>query len=107
MQAELPLTLISDENTIQKPQEIVLYFHHQLHGGADADVEFGFSEKETAFASSLLEKHSVEETKAFIDYGLAEARKTKFDIRSIGGLKKYYALYTKELRERAKTKVRD
>jgi hypothetical protein len=84
-----------------------LYFHQQLHGGADTGEEFGFSEKETLFASSLLEKHSVEETKAFIDYGLAEARKTNFDIRSIGGLKKYYALYTKELRERAKTKVRD
>jgi hypothetical protein len=107
MQGELPFALAADENTIQKPQEIVLYFHQQLHGGADADVEFGFSEKETLFASSLLEKHSVEETKAFIDYGLAEARKTKFDIRSIGGLKKYYAPYTKELQEKAKAKVRD
>jgi Replication initiator protein A len=107
MQAELPFTLATDENTIQKPQEIALYFHQQLHGSADTGEEFGFSEKETLFASSLLEKHSVEETKAFIDYGLAEARKTNFDIRSIGGLKKYYALYTKELRERAKAKVRD
>jgi hypothetical protein len=107
MQAELPFTLAIDENTIQKPQEIVLYFHQQLHGGADTIEEFGFSEKETLFASSLLEKHSVEETKAFIDYGLAEARKTKFDIRSIGGLKKYYAPYIKELREKAKEKAKD
>jgi hypothetical protein len=106
MQAELPFTLVSDENTIQKPQEIVLYFHQQLDG-PDAITEFGFSEKETAFAASLLEKHSVEETKAFIDYGLAEARKTKFDIRSIGGLKKYHAPYIKELQEKAKAKVRD
>jgi hypothetical protein len=83
MQAELPFTLATDENTIQKPQEIVLYFHQQLHGGADTGEEFGFSEKETLFASSLLEKHSAEETKAFIDYDLAEARKTNFDIRSI------------------------
>ena len=107
MQPELPFALITDENTIQKPQEIVLYFHQQLHRDADTGGEFGFSEKETLFASSLLEKHSVEETKAFIDYGLAEARKTNFDIRSIGGLKKYYALYTKELREKAKIKARE
>ena len=107
MQAELPVTFAIDENTIQKPQEIVLYFHQQLHGGADTIEEFGFSEKETLFASSLLEKYSVEETKAFIDYGLAEARKTKFDIHSIGGLKKYYAPYIKELQEKAKAKVRD
>ena len=106
MQSELPFTLAVDENTIQKPQEIVLYFHQQLDG-TDAITEFGFSEKETAFAASLLEKHSEDQTKAFIDYGVAEAKKANFEIRSIGGLKKYYALYTKELREKAKVKARD
>ena len=106
MQAELPFTLAIDENTIQKPQEIVLYFHQQLDG-PDAITEFGFSEKETAFAASLLEKYTIEETKAFIAYGIAEAKKTKFEIRSIGGLKKYYAPYVKDLREKAKEKARD
>jgi hypothetical protein len=106
IQAELPFTLAIDENTIQKPQEIVLYFHQQLDG-TDATTEFGFSEKETAFAASLLEKHSEDQTKAFIDYGVAEAKKANFEIRSIGGLKKYYAPYMKELRQKAKAKVRD
>ena len=106
MQAELPFTLAIDENTIQKPQEIVLYFHQQLDG-PDAITEFGFSEKETAFAASLLEKHTIEETKAFIAYGIAEAKKTKFEIRSLGGLKKYYAPHVKNLREKAKEKAKD
>ena len=106
MQTELPFMLATDTHTIQKPIEIVLYFHQQQSGDANASIEFGFSEKETLFASSLLEKHSVEETKAFIDYGLAEARKTNFDIRSIGGLKKYYPSYTEELSKKAKAKVR-
>lgn len=106
MQAELPFTFAVDENTIQKPQEIVLYFHQQLNG-PDAITEFGFSEKETAFAAYLLEKHTIEETKAFIAYGIAEAKKTNFEIRSIGGLKKYYASYVKVLREKAKEKAKD
>ncbi|MGI8426190.1 MAG: hypothetical protein ACR2M4_06260 [Actinomycetota bacterium] len=106
MQAELQFTFASDKNTIQEPQEIVLHFHQELNGDADISTEFGFSEKETLFASSLLEKHSVEEVKAFIDYGLAEAKKTNFDIRSFGGLKKYYPSYTQELSKKAKAKVR-
>jgi len=107
MQAELQFTLATDKNTIQEPQEIVLYFHEQLNGDADTSIEFGFSEKETLFASSLLKNHSVPEIKGFIDYGLAEARKTNFDIRSIGGLKKYYPSFTQELSKREKAKARD
>jgi hypothetical protein len=107
MQNELPFMLATDTQTIQKPIEIVLYFHQKQSGNADTSIEFGFSEKETLFASSLLEKHGVEEVKAFIDYGLAEARKTNFDIRSIGGLKKYYPSYTQELSKKAKAKERD
>jgi hypothetical protein len=106
MQAELPFTLAIDENTIQKPQEIVLHFHQQLDG-PNATSEFGFSEKESAFAASLLEKHTIEETKAFIAFGIAEAKKTNFEIRSLGGLKKYYALYAKELQKKAKEKTQD
>jgi hypothetical protein len=106
-QSEMQFTLAADKNAIQEPQEIVLHFQRQLNGDADTGIEFGFSEKETLFASSLLEKHGVEEVKAFIDYGLAEARKTNFDIRSLGGLKKYYAPYTQELAKKAKAKVRD
>lgn len=105
MQYELPFTFAVDENTIQKPLEIVLYFHQQLNG-SDVTPEFGFSEKETTFASSLLEKHSEDQVKAFVDYGIAEAKKTNFEIRSIGGLKKYYAPYLKALQEKEKAKER-
>ncbi|MGH6634677.1 MAG: hypothetical protein ACRED0_00570, partial [Gammaproteobacteria bacterium] len=59
--------------------------------------QLGFSEKEAIFAASLLDKHSVAETKGFIDYGLAEAAKTNFDIKSLGGLKKYYTPFVKQL----------
>jgi hypothetical protein len=101
MQAELPFTLALDENTIQKPQEMVHYFYRKLYGTNEVD-ELGFSEKETAFAASLLEKHSMADMRGFIDYGLAEASKTNFDIKTLGGLKKYYPPYTKHLAARAR-----
>jgi hypothetical protein len=43
--------------------------------------------------------------KGFIDYGLAEASKTNFDIKTFGGLKKYYPLYTKHLAGQARART--
>lgn len=106
MQIELPFTLVADENTIQKPQEIVHYFYRKLYGTTEVD-ELGFSERETAFAASLLEKHTMGELHSFIDYGLAEASKTNFDIKTLGGLKKYYQPYTKHLAARARATARE
>ena len=104
MQAELPFTLAVDETTIQKPQEIVRYFYQRLYGTNEAN-DLGFSEKETAFAVSLLEKHPEEDLRSFIDYGLAEANKTNFDIKTLGGLKKYYLPYTKHLAAQVRSKA--
>ncbi|MGH6636031.1 MAG: hypothetical protein ACRED0_07810 [Gammaproteobacteria bacterium] len=98
-QIELPFIFAVDENTTQKPQEMVLYLHQQLYGTKAVD-QLGFSEKETSFAASLLEKHSAAEVKGFIDFGIMEGKKTNFDIKTLGGLKKYYAPYTKGLAAR-------
>jgi hypothetical protein len=106
MQAELPFTLAIDEQTIQKPQEIVRYFYQKLYGTNEVD-ELGFSEKETSFAASLLEKHTMGDVRGFIDYGLGEASKTNFDIKTLGGLKKYYLPYTKHLAAERKATTRE
>lgn len=106
MQAELPFTLAVDEHAIQRPQEVVRYFYQKLYGTNDAD-ELGFSEKETSFAASLLEKRDMEDVRGFIDYGLVEASKTNFDIKTLGGLKKYYLPYTKLLAAQAREATRD
>jgi hypothetical protein len=106
MQAELPFTLAVDEHTIQKPQEIVQYFYQKLYSTDEVDG-LGFSERETSFAASLLEKHTIGEMRGFIDYGLAEASKTSFDIKTLGGLKKYYLPYTKHLATQARASTRE
>jgi hypothetical protein len=104
IQAEFPFTLAVDENTIQKPQEIVLYFYRKLYGTNEVDG-LGFSEKETSFAASLLEKHTMGEMRGFIDYGLAKANKTNFDVKTLGRLKKYYLPYTKHLAAQARARA--
>lgn len=69
--------------------------------------QLGFSEKETSFAAPLLEKHSTTEAKGFIDFGIMEAKKTNFDIKTLGGLKKDYLPYMKELSARGKAMQQD
>jgi hypothetical protein len=105
-QPELPFTLAYDENTIQKPQEAVRYFYQKLYG-TDTVSDIALSEKETSFASSLFEKHNAEEIRTFVDYGLAEATKTNFDIKTFGGLKKYYLPYTKHLTARTQATTKE
>jgi hypothetical protein len=105
-QPELPFALAYDENTIQKPQETVRYFYQKLYG-TEAIDGIALSDKETSFAASLLEKHSVAEMRGFVDYGLTEAAKTNFDIKTFGGLKKYYLHYTKRLAAHAQATTKE
>lgn len=95
-QREIPFLYTADATAIQHPQEMVLYFYRKLYDTNEVD-ELGFTERETAFAASLLEKHDTKEIQAFIDYALQEAKKTNFDIKTFGGIKKYYLPYTREL----------
>jgi hypothetical protein len=91
-----------DENKTQKPMSLVRYFYQRLYQTDSALFdELDVSEKEVNFASTLLDKHSFEEACDFIHYGLKEAQKTKFDIKTFGGIKKYHPLYLKEKENRA------
>jgi hypothetical protein len=77
-----------DENKTQKPMSLVRYFYQRLYQTDSALFdELDVSEKEVNFASTLLDKHSFEEACDFIHYGLKEARKTKFDIKTFEGSK--------------------
>jgi hypothetical protein len=87
-QRELPFLYTADAHAIQHPQEMVLYFYRKLYDTDEVD-ELGFTERETDFAASLLEKHDTKEIEAFIAYALEEAKKTNFDIKTFGGIKKY------------------
>jgi hypothetical protein len=81
-----------DEQTIQRPMELVAYFYRRLYRTDTVD-EAIFSNKETAFAAALLENHSFEDLQAWVDFALAEARRTGFDIRSFGGIRQYAAAF--------------
>ena len=58
-------------------------------------------------AKQLLAELPAVELPAFIDYALAEARKTDFDVQTLGGIKQYLAGYIARRTQRATEKVRE
>jgi hypothetical protein len=69
---------------IQKPLELVAYFHEKVgHSGNT------FSEKDTAQASKLLETYSESDVRDLIDFALDHARSTKFQMQHFGAVLTY------------------
>jgi hypothetical protein len=69
---------------IQKPLELVAYFHDRMgHKGNT------FLEKETSQASELLETHSETDIRELIDYAVASAPETGFKMQHFGAVRTY------------------
>jgi hypothetical protein len=105
LQPGLPFERALDEDTVQKPLELVRHFYEQRYGPHDVD-ELVFSPKETSLARSLLESRSFQECKDLVEYALREARSTDFDLQHFGGVRLYAAAYaaSKETRRQRKEK---
>lgn len=69
---------------IQQPIELVAHFHKLL-----GHEHRTFDEKETAYASNLLERHNVEDIRDLIEYAVRAAAETKFKMQLFGALKTY------------------
>jgi len=51
--------------------------------------------KDVETAKHILQTVAFEEVDDFLDYALAEARKTNFDVQTLGGLRQYLSGYTR------------
>ena len=63
------------------------------------------SSKEVETAKHLLKQVPFEEVSDFLDYALSEAKKTRFDVQTLGGLKQYLAGYHQSRDRRAAAKA--
>ena len=105
LQPGLPFERALDEDTVQKPLELVRHFYEERYGPHDVD-ELVFSSKETALARALLETRSFEECKDLVDYAIREARSRDFDLQNFGGVRLYAAAFatSKEKRRQRQDK---
>jgi Replication initiator protein A len=95
----------ADEARVQKPLAITRYFFEQRLG----TTNFGdrrFTEGDIQFARDLIERISYDECRPFIDFALASAKTTKFEMKTLRGIQQYLVAWeaNKQQREIARTK---
>src|ERR1700681_843806 len=91
-QGQLQWEANDDRQQIGEPLKVAYLFVEKRTGHPGASVAF-VPTKDVETAKQLLTTISFEEVPAFLDYALAEARRTNFDVQTLGGIKQYLAGY--------------
>jgi hypothetical protein len=91
-QGELQWDYHADRQGVSEPLKAAYLFAEKRTGHKAASIAFVPS-KDVETAKHLLAELSLAELPAFFDYALAEARKTDFDVQTLGGVKQYLAGY--------------
>src|SRR5207253_8975092 len=86
------------------PMKVAYLFIERRTGRPVKDIPY-VSSKEVDSARQLLKRVPLQEIAAFLDYAIVEARKTEFDMQTLGAVKQYLNRYldTRDQRVRAKT----
>jgi hypothetical protein len=103
-QAELQWSFHADRRDIAEPLKLAYLFAAKATGQPLTAVPF-VSQKETESAKFILEQVAFEEAGQFLDYALAEAKRSKFDVKSLGGLKAYLPGYLAAVQHRQASRV--
>jgi hypothetical protein len=105
-QGELQWSANEDRQQIGEPLKVAYMFTEKRTGHPASSIAFVPS-KDVETAKQVLAAICFDEVPAFLDYALAEARKTDFDIQSLGGVKQYLAGYLSFRQRRGAEKVRN
>jgi hypothetical protein len=89
-QGELQWEFRADEREIGEPLKLAYLFSEKRTGQPVASTAY-VNSKDVATAKQLLAEITFEEAQAFLDFALAEASKTNFDVQTLGGLRQYLA----------------
>ncbi len=94
----------TDREQIAEPLKVAYLFIERRDGRASTGVPYVPS-KDVETAKHLLSRLSFEDIPNFLDYALAEAKKTRFDVQTLGGLKQYLSGYSERSAGREAAKV--
>jgi hypothetical protein len=97
-QGELQWAFHDDRRQISEPLKVASLFTEKRTGHPTGSIAFVPS-MGVETAKHILATLGFDEVPAFLDYALAEAKKTNFDIQTLGGTKQYLASFL-ALRER-------
>jgi hypothetical protein len=85
-------TLHEDRRAVTEPLKVAHLFLEKRFGRAATGIPY-VSSKEVENAKHVLGRLPFEQVPAFLDFALAQARTTKFDVQALGGLKQYLSSY--------------
>ena len=89
-QGGLQFTFHKERRSIAEPLKLA-YLFVQKRTGQSADSIPGVSSKDRQTAEYILAHVPIEEANHFLDFAFAKAKKTNFDVQTLGGLKQYLA----------------
>ena len=92
-QGELQFLFSEDRDGTAEPLKVAYLFLEKRTGKPRAGIPYVPS-KDVDTARELLSQLGFDQIGAFIDYGLEEAKKTRFDVQTLGGLKQYLARFS-------------
>jgi hypothetical protein len=95
-----------DQQQIGDPLKVAYLFTEKRTGHPAVSIAF-VPTKDVETAKQLLATMRFEEIPAFLDYAIAEARKTDFDMQTLGGTKQYLAGFMALRQHKAAEKVRE
>jgi hypothetical protein len=98
-QGELQWSFDADRREIAEPLKLAYLFAAKLMGQPLTTVPY-VSQKETESAKFILEQVAFDDAGNFLDYALAEAKRSKFEVKSLGGLRGYLPGYLAALEQR-------
>jgi len=94
----------TDRQQIAEPLKVAYLFVEKRNGRANAGIPYVPS-KDVETAKYLLTHVPFADIPDFLDYALAEAKKTRFDVQTLGGLKQYLSRYQERHTQRAAAKA--
>jgi hypothetical protein len=83
---------IPDKREIGEPLKLAYLFAEKRTGQRVSSVTF-VNSKDVSTAKQILAEITFDEAPAFLDFALAAARGTNFDVQTLGGLRQYLARY--------------
>jgi hypothetical protein len=98
-QSTLQFSYQAEKQNIQDPIDLVFYFYTRLYNSSDIGNLSVYSPKETDFARSILSTLSLKEAKDFVDFALAQAATTSFDVKTFMGVRQYLAAWPSAKKE--------
>ena len=89
-----------------EPLKLAYLFAEKRTGHPVASIAY-VSSKDVETAKQLLTEITLDEAPAFLDFALAAARETNFDVQTLGGLRQYLARYKGRQRAQQAARAQD